>query len=486
MVDPTSKSKQGKNQSSPQDLTPLSVFLNFKIQWPAETVNKEISSEKYLEESKRSLILPGVAPDRFFLKSKSNGIFDTAIEQISDHKRDEAEAASTKDVAALGDQDLFQNVQSSKPAVSSSEHKTAEVLSGWAADFQFADTDDQLGGHTSSKHVTASSEGSETKFKDPESFHSSSGLNVDLSAHLDSVFGPGENLNDGKPKESSSIPAASGDWNSDDMWNNLTSSVPNLSDGFNATLNEQTPDLSTDLSTTTSVDLFQDFQSQTNYVDMTKNKTTIEEHTAMDEDIFDDWNDFASSTSLQAPSQNAWAGSNDQVSTSEDKPSTGDFFSFDNKLEGEKKFSEGDLFSFDNKFEDDKKSSERDLFSFENKFEGEKKSLESDLFSFDNNFGGDFSGSSQPNLFSSSTNQGNAPTEGSAIMSENDASNWFSDPSNSTLESGQTANSGDALGQSTKDDVKMLISQMHDLSFMLETDLSIPSSSNEHKSVQND
>lgn len=422
MVDPTSKSKQGKNQSSPQDLRPLSVFLNFKIQWPAETVNKEISSDKYLEESKRSLILPGVAPDRFFLKSKSNGISDTAIEQTSVHKWAEAEVASTKDVTALGDQDLFQNVQSSKPAVSSSEQRTREALSGWEADFQSADTEDQLGGHTSSKHVTASSEGSETKFEDPESFQSSSRLNVDLSAQLDSVFGPGENLNDGKPKDSYSIPAASGDWNSDDMWNNLTSSAPNLSDGFNATLNEQTLDLSTDLST--SVDLFQDFQSQTNYADMTKNITANEEHTTMDEDIFDDWNDFASSTSLQAPSQNVWAGSNDQVSTSEDKPSEGDFFSFDNKLEGEKKFSEGDLFSFDNTFEDDKKSSERDLFSFENKFEGEKKSPEGDLFSFDNNFGGDFGGSSQTNLFSSSTSRSNAPTEGNAVISENNASNW--------------------------------------------------------------
>lgn len=481
MVDPTSKSKQGKNQSSPEDLTPLSVFLNFKIPWPAETVNEEISSDKYLEESKRLLILPGVAPDRFFLKPKSNGISDTAIEQPSDHKW--AEAASSKDVAALGDQDLFQNVQSSKPAVSSSERKTSEARSGWEADFQFADTEDQLGVHTSPKHVTASSEGSETKFEDPESFQSSSGLNADLAAHLDSVFGPGENLNDEKPKDSSSVPAAFGDWNSDDMWNNLTSSPPNLSDGFDATLNDQTLDHSMDLST--SVDLFLDFQSQINYADMTKNKAMNEEHKVMDEDIFEDWNDFASSTSLQAPSQNAWAGSNDQVSTSEDKPSERDFFSFDDKLEGDKS-SERDLFSFDNKFEDDKKSSERDLFSFDNKFEGEKKSSASDLFSFDNNFGGDFSGSPQPNLFSSSIRNSNAPTESNAIMSENNASNWFSDASSPSLESGQAANNGDAFGQSTKDDVKMLISQMHDLSFMLETDLSIPSSSDDHKSVQKD
>ncbi|KAH6764694.1 hypothetical protein C2S51_015943 [Perilla frutescens var. frutescens] len=534
MVDPASKSKQDKSQSSPKDLTPLSVFLNFNIPWPAEIVNGEISSDEHLEESKRSLILTGVSPDRFFLKSKSIGVSDTLIEQPSDHKW--VEAASTKDVAALDDQDLFQNVrsskpaasssenktsealddqdlfqnvrsskpavsssehktskaldnqdlfqnvQSSKPAISSSEHKTSEALSGWEADFQSADSENQHGDHTSSKHVTASSEGSEIEFQDPESFQSSSDLNVDLAAHLDSVFGPGEDLNDGKPNDSPSVPAASGDWNSDDMWNNLTSSAPNLSDGFYATFstksgpqNDHTLDYSKDLSTND--DLFQDFHSQTNNADTTGNKTT-------NEDLFD-WNDFASSTSVQAPSQNAWAGSNDQVSTSEDKPLEGDFFRFDNTLEVDKS-SEGDLFSFNNKFEGDKKSSEGDVFSFDTKFEDDKKSIERDLFSFDSNFGGDFSGCPQPNLFSTSTSNINAPTEGNAILSENSVSNWFSDAISPSLESGQAANNGDAFGQSTKDDVKMLISQMHDLSFMLETDLSIPSSSDDHESVHED
>lgn len=44
-----------------------------------------------------------------------------------------------------------------------------------------------------------------------------------------------------------------------------------------------------------------------------------------------------------------------------------------------------------------------------------------------------------------------------------------------SLEPGLPAKSEDAFGQSSEDHVKTLISQMHDLSFMLETDLSVPS-----------
>ncbi|KAL1562379.1 hypothetical protein AAHA92_04965 [Salvia divinorum] len=495
MVGPISKINQGKVQSLPKDLTPLSAFLNFKIAWPAENVNEEIGSNKPLKEGKISSVLTGVAPDRFFLKSKSNGV----SEQPSDLKWTEAD--STKDVAALGDQDLFQNVQSSKPPVSSSDHMTNRALSGWDADFQFADSENQLGGHMSSDHVVASSEGFNFKFEDPVSFQSSSSLNVDLGAQLDSVFGPGENLNDGKGNDNASDPTAAGDWNSDDLWNNLGSSTPDVSGGFGATFstmidnqNDPTLGFSEDLSSSVDFDLFQDFQSPASHANITKNKSTNEEPTAMDEDAFEDWNDFACSTSLQAPPINVWARSSDHVSTSENKPAEGDLFSFDSKLEvenkssdtdifsfnskleGENKSTDTDIFSFDNKFEGDKKPSGGDLFSFENKFEDDKKSPERDIFSFDGDFRGEFSGYSQPN----------APAQGNAMMSEDPASIWFSDTSNPSLISVQVASNEDAFGQSSKDGVKALMSQMHNLSFMLETDLSIPSGSDDQKSVRKD
>lgn len=431
MVDPTCKSNQGKSKSSTKDLTPLSVFLSFKIPWPAETVKDDISSVKNSEESKSSLILNGVAPDKFFLKPRSDEVSDTPAEQSFDHKWAEAESAN--DVSSPGNQDFFQNVESSKPAVSSSENTSIRVRSGWEADFQSADSENQL-----VDGVTASSEGSGIKFEDPESFVSSSSLNVDLGAQLDSVFG--ENMNDGKPKEPSG-PAAAVDWNSDDIWNTLgSSSTPNMSEGFDAAFstknelqNDPTVDYSKDLST--SVDLFQEFQSKTNYEDMTENKAKNEDHSAMDEDVYGDWNDFATS-------------SNAQDSTVADKPSEPGLFSFDNKVEGDKKSSEGDLFSFEKKFEVDKKPPEQDLFSFDIKPEGDKKSSQGDLFGFEKNFEDDkkhsegdlfsfdnkFEDDKKPeerDLFSfdfggdfTSTSNNNAPVEGNAIMSEDPTSNW--------------------------------------------------------------
>ncbi|XP_042057868.1 uncharacterized protein LOC121802297 [Salvia splendens] len=133
-----------------------------------------------------------------------------------------------------------------------------------------------------------------------------------------------------------------------------------------------------------------------------------------------------------------------------------DIFNCDNKFEGDKKPSGGDLFSFDNK------PSERDLFSFENNFDDDKKSPEREIFSFDGDFGGEFSSYSQPN----------APAQGNAIMPKDRASIWFSNASCPSLESIQAASNED---ESSKDGVKMLMSQMHDLSFMLETGPSIRS-----------
>ncbi|KAK6141174.1 hypothetical protein DH2020_025092 [Rehmannia glutinosa] len=425
MVDPTNESAQNLGQSSPKALTRLSDLLNFKIPWQAETEKQETSStDKLSEESKRSLSLTGVAPDKFFLKSKKN-VYDISIEQPFMHNQ--IVTADGKDVAAVDYQNLFQNVQSSEPADSSSKHKTNEAFTGWEADFQSADSENQ-------HHFAGSSVDSKNK-QDPKSFDHSTGFEVNLAAHIDSVFGSGKDLNDGKPKDKPAVSPAFDDWNSDDVFNNLSSNTSQFSDGFNATVstrNDPEDDHTLVSSKDSTADLFQDFQSQTNYTDTTENRTN-EEHKTMDEDFFEEWNDFAGSTSSQFPSQSAWPGGDYQVSTS------------------------------------DQKSSEIDLFSLGNKFEG-----------------GDFGSFSQPDLFSTSNSNNNALTEVNAIKSESPASDWFGGAASPSHESGQAANNGDASGKSTEDDVKMLISQMHDLSFMLDTNLRIPSDSDVRNSSPKD
>ncbi|XP_020547163.1 uncharacterized protein LOC110011430 [Sesamum indicum] len=242
-----------------------------------------------------------------------------------------------------------------------------------------------------------------------------------------------EIINDDKQKDSPAVTPAFDDWNSDDMWNNLRSSDSRYAGGFDATISsndapkdDHALEYSKDLSA--GADLFQDFQSQTNYMEMTENKTRNEDQETINEDSFEKWNDFfTGSSSLQVPPQSAGIQSDYQVPIS------------------------------------DQKSSEIDLLSLDNKFD------EGKLGSF-----------SKPNLFPTSTSDTDALTEANFIMPENHASSG--DASSPSYESGQGANNGDAAGKSLDDDVKMLISQTHDLSFMLETNLSIPSGSEAPKS----
>ncbi|KAL3615272.1 hypothetical protein CASFOL_040933 [Castilleja foliolosa] len=386
MVDPTNESEQNPGYNSPKSLTRLSDFLSFSIPWPAEIENQETTfPENRSEQSEGSSKLTGVAPDKFFLKSKINVLSDMSNEQpfmynhigISD---------GNNDVAAVGYQDLFQNSQSSETTGTPSKPESREAFTGWQADFQAADSKNQ--------HESTPVD-SDNNFVDPKSFDLENNLGVIHADHIDSVFGSGKDLNDGK-KQEDSLAVSSGfdDWNSDDVWNNLSSNNTTVSTKNDIEIDNTlvySMDISDDIfqdfqsqrnyvdksekkptnEENKTLDVFQEFESQTNYADNSEKKPMNEEHKTMDEDLSDDWNDFTGSTSLEFPSQSAWTGGGDdyQVCNS------------------------------------DKKSSEMDLFSFDNKSEK-----------------GDFGSFSQPNLFSTSISNSNATTDVNAVMSENPAS----------------------------------------------------------------
>ncbi|GER31581.1 dentin sialophospho protein [Striga asiatica] len=381
MVDPNHKSEQNQGYNSPKSLIPLSEFLNFKISWPAETEKQQetVFQEKNSEQSEGSSRLTGVPPDKFFLNSKRNIVSDVSAEQPFAHNHI-GTSDDGKNVAAFGHRNLFQDVKSS------------EAFSGWEADFQSADSEKQ-------PEVRDVSVDSKNNVKDPKSFDLSTGLGVNLASHIDSVFGP-KDPNDGKREENRAVSPAFDDWNSDDVWNNLSSSTSHFSGGVDPPVK-----ITNELEIDHSFDLFQDFQSQTNNADKTEdNKITSDEHKIMDENLFGEWNDFTGGVDYQAST----AGP---------------------------------------------KSSEMDIFSFDD------RSAKSNFGSF-----------SQPNLFSTSTSNNNTLTEVKALTSETPTSDWLFDSSSPSHESGQVTN-----GKSAEDDVKMLISQMHDLSFMLDSNLSIPS-----------
>ncbi|XP_075483323.1 uncharacterized protein LOC142523419 isoform X3 [Primulina tabacum] len=443
---PTSKNEQDQGQISAKSELPLSDFINFRIAWPAEIQRQETTiSDKRPEETKRFWGSTGLAADNFFFKLTDVG------------------TTGTKAVAGLDNQNLFQNVQSSDPADGSAMSKTTESFSEWQADFQFAVSDNQHAAARSSVQVMGSPDDSGNKIQDSQALHFASS-EVDLSAHLDSVFVHKEDLTVGKPMDNPVASPALGDWNSDDLWtnmgrnetrivgesdatvcpkdpygnlDNLSTSADFFQDFQWQTNNEDVPanktmdgelntmdvsqtvsdfdialsakddrtlEISNNLSAiddisfedfewktnaagvtsnktvndepstnkqsqiaevsfatintgdnhtskksndpSTSVDLFQDFQWQTNKTDLSENKRMHEENNTVDGDAFDEWDDFTGSASLQDPSQNEWI-QNDHLTTSHRYSADIDVFSPHSTFDGRDidGFSEPNLFS---------------------------------------------------------------------------------------------------------------------------------------------
>lgn len=529
---PTSKNEQEQGHSATKAELPLSDFINFRIAWPAEMQRQETTiSDKQSEETKRFWSSTGLAVDHFFFAS-TNG-----------------RTTGTKAVAGLDNQNLFQNIQSSEPTDGSAMGKTTESFSEWQADFQFAVSDNQRGAAKSSVQVMGSADDSGNKIQDPQASHFASS-EVDLSAHMDSVFGHKEDFTVGRPMDNPVASPAFGDWDSDDLWTNMGriesqlvgksdatvspkdpfGNLDNLStsadlfqevqwqtnnedvpanktmDGelnsmdefqtvgdFDSTLSAKddlTLEISNNLSAiddnlfedfqwqtneaniasiktvneepstdkqsqlaegsfatinaednhtskksndhSTNVDLIQAFQWQTNKTDMSENKRMHEENNAFDGDAFDEWNDFTGSTSLQDPSQNEWIQS-DHLSTSH------------------------------------RNSADIDVFSPHSTFDER-----------------DTDGFSEPNLFSTCTINKSSAAE-NAISSQPSVIR-LSGTGGSSSDSASAANDSNDNDQSAnpEDEVKMLISQMHDLSFMLKTDLCIPSASDSQNSATQD
>ncbi|KAL2482158.1 dentin sialophosphoprotein-related [Forsythia ovata] len=418
------KIEPNRAQSSSIGEIPLSDFLNFRIAWPAESQKQETSvSDKQPEQSKRSLNLTGVDLDSFFSEPKRD-VSDRSVDQpVTSNKV----KTSQSEVAAADNLNLFQNVQPSEPAVNSSEGKNVDSFSGWEAEFQSTGSENQHGGSNTPDLFISSSVDSGKKFQDTKSFDPL-GSEVDLSAHMESLFGPGTNLNDGKLKDTSADSPAFGDWNSNDLRNNVSSNESQLAEGFDATFRATDDNILENSNySSTNVDWFQDNQLKTNKMDEPEN-TILSRY----DDSFDEWDDFTGSTSTQDPSKNALTQSDIQLSASLGKPS------------------EIDLISSNNKFE------EMDFGSF-----------------------------LQPDFFSGSSSNDNSSTKANTILQEVPASDRLVDTSGL---SDDAENSEEVFGKSAKpnDDIAILISQMHDLSFMLKSDLSIPSKSDSHNASQQD
>lgn len=360
------ENKFNRGRSRSKDEISLSDLLNIKITLPAESEKTEQSLTNGVPiRNTSSLNSVGVDLDNFFADLKRDSFLNSLEEQPVINKQSE-----NMEMNAFSSQtniSLFQNVQHSETVVTSSEVKNGGTFSGWEADFQSAENQQ---------------EGS-------RSFDPFVGSTVDLSAHMDSVFGHGKELEDEKPTDASTpFASATNGGIQDDLLHNLDFSSSHPVELVDATIKSKDG--------------------------VPENKTISEEN-----DSFDVWNDFTTSTSPQDPSKNSLTQSGNQVTAFDEKTSDINFSSSTNN------FQEMDFGSFSHPGSFNQTGSE-EVNNME--LEGPAINRMADL-----NIGG---------------NVGQAAKDGEIL--------------NSTAE----AKDGD---------VERVLSQMPDLSFMLEKDLSVPS-----------
>ncbi|XP_062106069.1 uncharacterized protein LOC133817533 [Humulus lupulus] len=384
----TNNSHRGRN--APKDEFPLSELLDLEIKWPSESERFE---SRFLKEtpdqSKSSLNLSGVRLENFFAEEKNGDASDATVESSVSTNQ-----VNTKhSVQGYGNLDLFENAQHFETAVLSNEGESNVSDSGWGANFQSA---------------SSAMPNEEAKPIDP--FVGS----VDLSNHMDEVFGAGKDKKDVETTGSSSMAS---EW-FDDSWNNSKSGLTGPSDEFKTNTNVNTGSLVENVSYSSSkhVDWVQDTRWQSTSNKLPDSKAD-EGH-----DSFDDWNDFTSSTVTNNPPNSSL------------KQTSVPF---------------------------DDMTSEVNLCSSTNH--------QPDINLFDS--------LSQQGVVSAAFSSPTGSTEGSKMLSE--ASSLDRTSGDNTMVGGNPEDvekGRNAEIKSGANDVDMLLSQMHDLSFMRDSNLSVPSS----------
>ncbi|KAF8106470.1 hypothetical protein N665_0139s0060 [Sinapis alba] len=162
---------------------------------------------------------------------------------------------------------LFEGALSSNAGIKSFDDKVVASSSDWASDFQSVSQEKTSG--------------------DP--FVNSQ---VDMSAHMDSVFGSGKDLFYEKPVDSSTAYVSqAGDWLQDDMFGDVTGKTQN---------NDQTVHEGQVVEGSGSSSMNIDWMGDDLW--QTSEKKAVEKAPRDDNDGDDDWNDFASSVNSKTPS----------------------------------------------------------------------------------------------------------------------------------------------------------------------------------------
>ncbi|KAL4341426.1 hypothetical protein GQ457_08G015430 [Hibiscus cannabinus] len=314
---------------------------------------------------------------------------------------------------------LNSSVSSSKEhavhTTTTTEVKSSDPFSGWNPDFHSDSSKNNHVGSQSSDPFVGSS--------------------FDLSAHIDTVFASGKGLFDGKANDSSNASDANS-WFQDDLWSNSTSKVTRQAEKLDATGNimdsgtvaitgrhlienllmNQTIHLVIGFDFKSSITKQDSLSNSSKQVVRTDNQTIDGDNSLLS----GAWNDFSSPSRVKDPS----SISVKQTAVHQEMPSV--------------------------------------------------ETSEVNLFSADNNFGS----LSQQDFFSGAFSNQNGSTETNIFWPEAPLSDRMADANvrgGNEAELVEDVDLSNATSTGSKtDEIKRLMSQMHDLSFMLESNLSIP------------
>ncbi|EFH65794.1 hypothetical protein ARALYDRAFT_470500 [Arabidopsis lyrata subsp. lyrata] len=346
-------------------------------------------------------------------------------------KEDAQRNSSSKEDENFG---LFEGAPSSTADLKSFDDKIVATSSDWDSDFQSAD-------HNPSQKKVGG---------DP--FVSSP---VDLAAHMDSVFGSGKDLLYAKP----------GDWLQDDLFGNVTGEAQNSDSAVHDKNEGQV--VGGNGSSSMDIDWIGDDLWQTN------EKKSIEKTPTDVNDDDDDWNDFASSANSKTP--------NNPLSQTMESSQDEFFYGQAQVKNGVKEQSVDE--KQNTVMSDIGKGQEDDIFGTWDSFTSStipqtsgEKYPKMNLFGENNNHRDlDFDSISRSDFFSESSGGKTNSEEVKVIPSGTSTLDRTSDPDGSKDQTVDLVVGTTTTAPKSKSDVaEELMSQMHDLSFMLETKLSVP------------
>ncbi|PON42534.1 hypothetical protein PanWU01x14_280900 [Parasponia andersonii] len=417
-----------RGRTAPKDEFRLSELLDLEIKWPSESEKLESRLlRETRDQSKTSLNLSGVKLENFLAKQEKDAASDVSVQPSVSINQINAKES----VQGYGNLDLFENAQPSQTVGPSNEGEGNDSNSGWGPNFQSAD--------------------SATPNKESTPFEPFVG-SAEFSTHMDEVFGAAEDRKDGETIGSASMAT---DWFVDDSWNRSTSGSTGPSEDSKMNANVNTGSLVENVSYSSSIDV--DWVQNTRW----QSNSTKEPDSKADEgdDSFDDWNDFTSSTIAQDPSTSSWKQT---TMPSDDKTPEINLFSSANHQQ--------DINFFDSLSQ----PGALEAFSSPSGSKEGNKMLSETLFCECN-----LKKLAETSIlvFGLARIQSLVKT----FLRSHTFSSCFRTAGGNLIVGGNPEevkgkDDSAAKTRSKTDDVETLLSQMHDLSFMLESNLSIPPS----------